>query len=249
MAMSAMAQTALAADFLNWPPQNVSWQIDAGADYSSGKYGSTTSTDVWSVPLDGKLQLDRFRLEATLPYVSVTGPGIVADGVVVGNGPAATRSGVGDLNVGASYLLNKDGDLPSLEIQGVAKIPTAETGLGTGQTDYTLQANTYHSITPRFMLFGSLGYQWLTSFSTFVLENGVQATGGANFVTSAQTNVGLSASYRQEYFHGLGDVFTVSPYVLWNVADHWRITGYGTLGSGRASPQFGLGMRVIFYHA
>lgn len=249
LALAAMAQPATAQDFLDWLPQNTSWQIDSGADYSSGKYGATTRTDVWSVPLEGKVQLDRFRLEGTIPYANVTGPGIVADGLVVGSGPVRTRSGIGDLNLGAAYLLGKDGDLPALEFEGFVKLPTADAGLGTGQTDYALQANTYHNITPQLMLFGSLGYQWLSSFSTFTLKDGVQATAGANFVASAQVNLGVSASYRQEYFAGLGDAFTVSPYVLWNIANNWRVTGYGTLGSGRASPQYGLGMRLIFYHS
>lgn len=253
VAITAMAQPAMAQGFFSWPQnlrwENAAWQIDTGADYTSGKYGSTTSTDVWSVPIDGKIQLDRLRLEGTLPYVNVTGPGIVADGVVVGSGPSKTRSGIGDLNLGAAYLLSRDDNLPALEIEGIVKVPTAADGLGTGKTDYTLQANTYHSFTPRFMLFGSLGYQWLSSFSTFVLKSGVSATAGANFAASNMINFGVSTSYRQEYFRGLGDAFSVSPYLLWNLANQWRITTYGTLGSGKASPKYGFGMRLIFYRS
>jgi hypothetical protein len=244
--MTSIAQTAMAQGFLNWP-QNVAWQLDAGADYTSGKYGAAETTDVWSVPVEARVQLDNFRLEATLPYVSVTGPGVVADGIVVGDGPVSTRSGIGDLNLGAAYLLSKDGDLPALELEGIVKAPTAETGLGTGKTDYTLQANLYHAITPRFMLFGSFGYQWLNSFSTFALKNGVQATAGANFAVNDRVSLGASTSYRQEYFRGLGDAFSVSPYILWNIASQWRLSGYGTFGSGKASPKDGFGMRLIFY--
>jgi hypothetical protein len=246
-AQPSTPRNAPAQTFLN--RQNWQWQVDTGADYSSGRYGAATTTDVWSIPLDGKVQAGPFRLEGTIPYVSVTGPGVVADGVVVGSGPVNTRSGIGDLNLGAAYLLSKDADWPALEFEGIVKVPTAATGLGTGKTDFTLQANAYHYVTPKVMLFGSLGYQWLSSFSTFVLENGVQASAGANFVASTQFNLGMSASYRQEYFRGLGDAFTVSPYALWNIANNWRVTGYGTVGAGKASPEFGLGMRLIYYRS
>lgn len=247
-AVAAFAQTASAKDFLNWP-QNTAWQVDTGVDYSSGSYGGSSDTTVFSVPIEGKIQLDRFRLEGALPYLDVRGPGIVSDGVVVGSGPVSTRTGIGDLNLGAAYLLSKDGDLPSLEIEGIMKAPTAASGLGTGKYDYTLQANLAHAFSPQFMLFGSLGYQWLNSFSTFTLKSGVQFNAGVNYALSDQASIGVSANYHQEYLSGLGDVFTVSPYVLWTLADHWRLSGYGTLGSGKASPNYGLGMRLIYFRS
>jgi opacity protein-like surface antigen len=247
--VSAAASSASAQNVINWP-QNFAWQIDTGADYSSGRYGSTTDTNVLSIPIEGKVQLDRFRLEASLPYLDVKGPGVLAGGVVVGNGPVTTRSGIGDLNLGAAYLLSKDAaDSPAIEVEGFVKVPTAGTNLGTGKYDYAVQANIYHSFTPRFMLFGSAGYQWLTSFSTYTLKSGVTATAGANYRASDDVSVGVSGSFRQEYYAGLGDAFTVSPYVLWTFDPHWRISTYGTFGSGKASPKYGFGMRLILFQS
>lgn len=249
-AIVIVSTAASAQGFFNWNwPQDVVWQVDTGVDYSSGRYGATTDTTVLSIPLDLKAQIDRIRLEATIPYLSVRGPGVVAGGVIVGSsGPTTTRTGIGDLNLGAAFLLNRDStSAPAIELQGIVKVPTAGTGLGTGKYDYAAQANLYHAFTPRFMLFGSLGYQWLTSFSTFHLKSGVTGTAGANYKASADTNVGLSAGYHAEYYDGLGDVLTLSPYVLWNFADHWRISGYGTYGFGKASPHYGLGMRLILF--
>ncbi len=242
-----LAPCASAQSFLHWPDA-VGWQVGTGVDYSTGRYGGTSDTTVFSVPLDAKLQLDRVRLELTIPYLDVKGPGTLVGGVVIGgSGPVTTRNGIGDLNVGAAWLLSADGSLPAFEIEGIVKVPTAAAGLGTGKFDYSVQANVYHAITPRFMLFGSLGYQWLNSFSTYHLESGIAASAGMNFKTTDSTSIGLSANYRQEYYGGLGDETTLSPYVMWNLNKDWRVTGYGTLGFGKASPRYGLGMRLILY--
>lgn len=247
VALAVISSAASAQDYINW--SQVNWQADTGFDYSSGRYGAASDTTVLSVPLDLKAQFDRIRLEATIPYLREHGPGIVAGGVVVGSGTTSTtRTGIGDLNLGAAFLLNKDSPaFPAIELQGIVKVPTAGTGLGTGKYDYALQTNLYHWFTPRFMLFGSLGYQWLSSFSTFHLKDGVTATAGANYRASDDTSIGLTGAYHQEYFDGLGDATTLSPYVLWTFSDHWRLSGYGTVGFGNASPRYGFGMRLILF--
>lgn len=243
--LAAASPAALAQSFIHWP-ENFAWQIDTGLDYTSGKYGAATDTTVLSVPLEGRVQLDRVRLEFSLPYVQEKGPGVLAGGVVVNDGGGITsRSGIGDLNAGAAVVLNRDGDAPGIEIEGLVKVPTAATGIGTGKTDYGVQANLYHSFTPRFALFGSVGYQWLSSFSTFHLKSGLAVSAGANVRASDDVSVGVNAAFRQEYYAGLGNETTVSPYVLWDVASHWRVSGYGTIGSGEASPSYGLGFRLI----
>lgn len=243
----AVTSGAQAKGIFSWP-QNFQWQIDSGFDYSSGKYGTAADTTILSVPFDGSVQFDRVRLEFALPYVEATGSGLLAGDVVIGNGGrTTTRSGVGDLNLGAAFLLNQNGKLPAIEAEGIVKVPTAGDGLGTGKTDYALQANIYHNLTPDFMLFGSLGYQWLASFSTVHLESGLTATIGTNFNIKDHIGFGASAAFRQEYYAGLGDVATLSPYAFWDFTQNWRLTGYGMFGAGKASPDYGLGFRVIYH--
>src|SRR5690242_13836604 len=65
--LAAASQPAYAQGFLYWP-QDVTWQIGTGLDYSEGKYGSTTKTTILMVPVDARVELDRFRLDATLPW-------------------------------------------------------------------------------------------------------------------------------------------------------------------------------------
>jgi len=246
LAALLLATPAAAQDWQFW--QGANWQLATGFDYSTGRYGAASDTSVWSIPITGRVQIDRLRLEATLPYLDVKGPGVFTGGVVVGGtGATSTRSGIGDLNLGAAWLLrNDDTAFPAVEFEGLVKVPTAESGLGTGKTDYTAQVNLYHSFTPQLMLFGTLGYQWLSNFQTYTLEDGMLASAGANYRASDAASVGVSISYRQEYYGGLGDSFSVSPYILWNFNEKWRVTAYAIVGATDASPRYGAGMRLIF---
>ena len=246
LALAVLAQPAMGQGFFTWP-QNVNWQIGTGFDYSEGKYGGATKTTVWSIPVEARLELDRLRIELSLPYENVTGPGILAGGVIIGSGPVRSRSGIGDLNLTGAFLLTHDDEFPAIDIGGTIKFPTAKTDIGTGKFDYSIQSNIYHSFTPRLMIFGSVGYQWLTSTSTVALKNGVTASGGLNLKATDDVSVGVSANFRQEYFDSLGDQFTVSPYAMWNFAPNWRVTGYATAGAGKASPEFGAGARLAYY--
>jgi hypothetical protein len=225
------------------------WDVASGFDYYTGKYGAASNTDVWSVPLGLRDQIDKFRVELTIPYLHVHGPGVLAGGVIVGgNNAITTRSGLGDVNLGAAWVLHQDDQsLPGIELAGGIKLPTASAALGTQKFDYTIQANLNHSLSQTVMLFGSLGYQWLSDFRGFHLEDGVTATGGVNFKASDATSIGISANFRQTYYRTLDDQFTLTPYALWTFAPHWRVSGYGIAGFTNSSPDLGGGLRLIFF--
>src|SRR4029453_13325501 len=121
------------------------WEASVGADYSVGDYNAGDDTTVLSVPFVLRVQLDRLRLEAAVPVLDVEGPGSFAGGIVVpGHGGTTSRSGLGDVNLGAAFLLNRGGQsAPSFEIAAIVKVPTASSDLGTGEFDYTAQLNVY----------------------------------------------------------------------------------------------------------
>ncbi len=233
----------------NPPTDTTRYMAAVGLDYSTGKYGASKDTTVISVPFGLTAQADRFRFEFTIPYLSVKGPGSAfAGGVVVpGGSGVTTRSGLGDVNLGAAWLIHQDdSSFPAIEIAGSVKAPTAEVGLGTGKWDYGALVNISHSFSDQFMLFGSVGYQWLSDFKTIKLEDGVTGSIGANFKPSSRTSVGITANYRQEYYAGLGEQFSLTPYLLYDVSENWRISGYGLVGTTKSSPDIGAGFRVIF---
>jgi hypothetical protein len=224
------------------------WDVASGFDYYTGKYGAASNTDVWSIPLSVRDQIGKFRLELNVPYLHVRGPGVFAGGVIVGGNTVATASGMGDVNLGAAWMLHEDDQsLPGIELAGGVKLPTAPASLGTQKFDYNIQANFNHSLSPRVMLFGSLGYQWLSDFRGFQLEDGVTATGGVNFRPGETTSVGVSANFRQTYYRTLDDQFTLTPYALWTFAPHLRLSGYGIVGFTNSSPNIGGGVRLIFF--
>jgi len=225
------------------------WDIATGVDYSVGKYGAASDTSIISVPLALRVQMDQLRLEATLPYVWERGPGNFADGVVVpgGSGAVTDHSGIGDTSLGAAWILHADdASFWGIELAGNVKVPTADSALGTGKADYGVSVNLNHNLTQSFMVFGSVGYQWLNDFRTFHLEDGVAASVGVNQKLGADTDIGVSLAYRQRYYAALDEQLAISPYVLFTVAPRWRISAYASAGFTNASPSAGGGMRVIF---
>jgi len=225
------------------------WDLASGFDYSTGRYGAASDTSILSIPFAARLQTDRMRLELTVPYLDVHGPGSFASGVVVGgNNASTTRTGIGDVTMGAAWIVNHDsGSMPGLELYGTVKAPTASSSLGTGKFDYSVAANLNHNISPSVMLFGSVGYQWLSDFRGINLENGGTAYAGLNYRSSDSTNIGVSANFRETYYHPLENQFSVSPYLLWTFAPHWRVSGYGLAGFTNSSPSVGGGARLIFF--
>ena len=254
MAASANEQPAGAQAASNDPAAQQdlnSFELSTGFDYSVGKYGAAVDTTVKSVSVEAKLQLDRLRLQASLPYVWITGPGQIVGGVVVGStNPTAVaeRQGVGDLSMAAAYrLTNESGALPMIELGGNVKLPTADTTIGTGETDYGVNVAMYKSVGPQVTLFGSVGYSWLGSPAAYQLQNGITAYGGLNVRPDPAVNLGASVSYREPVATGLQGQAVVSPYLTYRFSQRLGLTAYATAGLNDASPRVGAGVRLTLF--
>lgn len=230
---------------------NSTFEIATGVDYSVGKYGALVDTSVTSIPLDLKAQIGRLRLQAALPYQFLKGPGQLVGGVVVtapGGTSTVKRDGLGDLNLSAAFLLNTEsGGLPAFEIGGGVKLPTAKTTIGTGETDYSVTASAYKSLSPTVMLFGSVGYSWLGSPAAYRLNNGIVASGGLNFRPKESQNFGVSIAYREPVSAGLQGQAVVSPYMTVRASKLLGLTLYGMAGFNDASPRWGAGIRLSLF--
>jgi hypothetical protein len=227
------------------------FELSTGFDYSIGKYGAAVDTSVKDVPIEAKAQLGRIRLQASLPYVWIKGPGQIVGGVVVGStNPTAVaeRHGIGDLSLGAAFrLTNESGALPMIELGGSVKVPTADTTIGTGETDYGANVALYKSFGPKVIVFGSVGYSWLGSPAAYQLKNGVTAYGGLNLRPDPALNLGASVSYRQPVATGLQGQAVVSPYLTYRFSQHLGFTAYATAGLNDASPRVGAGVRLTLF--
>jgi hypothetical protein len=228
-----------------------SFELSSGFDYSVGKYGAALDTSVKSVPLEGKAQIGRLRIQAALPYVWIKGPGQVVGGVVVGSSnpvEVAERQGVGDLSLAGSYrAFDEHGALPMIELGGNIKLPTAKATIGTGQTDYGVNVALYKSVGSKVTLFGSVGYSWLGSPASYKLNNGVTAYGGVNVRPAPAFNVGASVSYREPVATGQQGQAAVSPYLTYRFNQHFGLTAYTQAGISDASPRVGAGLRLSVF--
>lgn len=228
----------------------VDLEFSTGFDYSTGRYGLPSDTRVLDVPFGAKFQDGNLRLEGSIPYLDIKGPGIAAGDIVVtgANSKLSERSGVGDLTVtGGWTIFTENGAIPGVELAGTVKLPTAGSGLGTGKTDFTAQANLFHSLTPTTLLFGSLGYQWLGSPAGFTLLSGVRVTAGVNFKPQDNIAFGVLLDYRERYEAALSDYVSLDPYAVWRFLPDLGLSAYAIIGATNSAPGFGGGFRLIAY--
>jgi hypothetical protein len=226
------------------PAERASWEVEAGADYSVGSYGLPMDTTAVRIPVSLRAQFDRFRLEVTVPYLYVEGPGSFASGIVVpGSGTMTRRSGLGDTTAGLAWAINR-GAPTSFELEGTVKIPTADDQLGTGQADFLAQANVYRAVSEGVMLYASAGYHWIGDYPLFPLDDGVFGIAGVRFQTSERTSVGLIFAYHQSYAQYVDDKATISPAVAWGVTPRLRLSAFGAIGLTNSAPDYGFGLRL-----
>ena len=103
---AVMAAALLAAEAVDTPDYQVT--VSSGVNYLSGDYGQTTDTTIVYIPVTVKVKRDNWTARLTVPYLRITGPGVVvggADGAIdVGTaGVKDTQSGLGDVVAALTY--------------------------------------------------------------------------------------------------------------------------------------------------
>lgn len=181
-----------------------SFSLGSGFDYSTGKYGGDTTTNILYIPLTGTYQNDQLTLKLTVPYIRVTGTGTVVQGMGrigrAGSGVASTRtttqSGLGDVIAAAAYNIYGSTAL-AVDVAGKVKFGTASAnqGLGTGENDYAAQADAYYALDDTTLL-ASLGYKIV----------GAPAGGVVNNIAYAA----LGISHKLDYAHSAGVMLDVA---------------------------------------
>jgi hypothetical protein len=196
-------------------------------------------------------QFDRLRVEVTVPFVDIEGPGTLSGALgprtIVGQSgsPTNRRSGLGDVSVGAAFIILREGRiLPRLELAGVVKVPTAANGLGTGQTDYGAQVTFYRPLLTGVRTFGSLGYQRIGDPNTLQLHDGERATFGLD-INYSNWGGGALLDYEKSLFPGVPNSFTVDPYVTLPFMFGSGLQVYTTIALTRLSPNHEVGVRLV----
>jgi hypothetical protein len=231
--------------------ENGKFSLSSGINYSTGKYGQDSATDIVSVPVTGKLEIDAWTMKLSVPYVSVTGPGNVVQGIgAIGGRPVQSRtteSGLGD--VVASVTRNVyEGNAAALDVTGKVKFGTADAdrGLGTGENDFSLAvepSTQWGDIT----IFGTLGYKVVGDPQGSDLDNVVFASlGGAAKITEV-TSAGLSFDVQSRSSAAAQDApRELGAFVNHRVAETWRAQAYVSRGLSEASPDWSGGATAIF---
>ncbi|MBX9811417.1 MAG: hypothetical protein K2Y16_07385 [Burkholderiales bacterium] len=223
------------------------FSLTTGLDYSTGKYGGATSTDILYVPFTGKYEADKYSLKLTVPYLQITGPGnVVRDVGQIRSSTSTTRttqSGLGDIVAAGTYNMY-DGRANGTLVDVTAKIKfgTADDakGLGTGKNDYALQADLYKTLGKN-TVFGTLGYKVMGSPAGVTLNNVFYASLGAGHKYSQETSAGLILDLREKASATGFAQRELTAYVSHKLGKTWKAQAYAVKGFSDGSPDWGAG--------
>lgn len=228
------------------------FRLSTGFSYSSGDYGGTVDIEDVYIPVTGSVDYGRFGFRLTVPYLSVTAPaGTIVTGPggqpVPGSGASTTESGLGDI-VGSvtmyDVINNRDLGI-ALDITGKIKFATADEdkGLGTGEHDYSVQADLYKFIDD-FTLLGTVGYKVRGDPRGVDLENVFFGSVGGIYRFTQTTRGGLIFDYRESALATGDSIQELMGFVSRRMNDDWRVQVYALTGFSDSSPDFGGGVLV-----
>jgi hypothetical protein len=222
--------------------------LGAGLHYSEGDYGTPDTTRITTFALTGRYDLDPWTFKLTLPYLFVSGgeqviPGIGAVGRSRGSSSA---SGVGDVVAAATYAAHYDrASQLGIDLTGKVKLGTADRseGLGTGENDYSFQADLFKTI-DRITLFATLGYTIFGDPPGLPLDNGFYWSLGASWKLQPRDTVGVSLDGRQAIVPGSAGQRELTGFWTRALEAAWKVQAYFLVGLADGSPDWGAGVTL-----
>lgn len=220
-----------------------------GVDFSRGDFGSDVDTSILVIPATLRANFSKFSVSVVVPYLEIDGATNIVGG---GDGPIITdptagvgrRSGLGDINVRASYNAFDLGDA-AVTFHGRAKLPTGSraNSLSTGEFDYSGGveiAATKGTVQP----FAEVGYRVLGSPEGFRLNNGVYGTAGAVFILPKNLVAIASYDFVERSVDTIPDVHSVFGGLVIPATKQINLTTYGTKGLSDSAADWGAGIMV-----
>ncbi len=222
-----------------------------GADYSSGKYGTASTTTVASIPLSIKYETENLTLKASLPWLRVTaatGTSLGPDGRPSsgGTGIRRTESGAGDLVTSLTWMAyhNSTNGI-AIDLTGKVKWGTADAGkgLGTEKNDLSAQVDFYKSL-GKTALFTTLGYKVFGDPAGINFRNVPYAGIGFSHKTSSLTAFGLTWDYRPKVVDTGTHTSELTGFVTHKLSDSTKAQLYLVKGLADGSPDWGGGLSL-----
>ncbi|MEQ1602776.1 MAG: hypothetical protein ABL885_13530 [Methylophilaceae bacterium] len=229
------------------------FSLTSGADYSTGKYGQSQSTDISYVPFTAKYETDDTTLKLTIPWLQITGPGDVVGGdakVVLGKSsrPSVTQSGLGDIVFSATHTFARIGTTHPLilDVTGKIKFATASAskGLGTGENDYSILLDAYKPLIKDLTLFGGVGYKLMGDPAGLDLHNVWFGSAGFSYKFSPATSAGIMADIRQATLDTTQPLRELTAFAIHKFDDHYKLQSYLTHGYSESSTGWGGGVML-----
>ena len=225
--------------------------LSVGVDFTTGTYGGEEDIEETYIPLAATIDSGRFTFRLTMPHLSVTGPeGTIFDpgGVPIpGTGELVTESGLGDIigSVTMYDVIDVERLDLVMDLTGKIKFGTADEdkGLGTGENDYSVQAD-FYKFADQLTLVGSVGYKFRGDPPGYDLDNVLMASVGSTYKFTPNVNGGLFFDYRESAIPGTDSVQELSVFVSRRITDDWRLQLYALTGFTDSSPDWGGGVRI-----
>jgi len=248
MGMAVMASPNAHAD------EDTYLTLSSGFDYSSGKYGTATTTNTVSIPVSALYETGAWTLKLTVPFLIVTGEGDVMVSGRTGGRRATTtttttktrttQTGLGDVVTMATYnLYSSDESDSGIDLTGRIKFGTASKAFGSGLNDYSAQMYAYTSVgdlSPNF----SLGYEVVGGSTTAPMNNVFFGSIGTGYRLSNRTRIGMDYRYAQKSSATGSEQQDASLYASQELTPDVYLRGYVLKGFSAGSADTGLGLSI-----
>jgi hypothetical protein len=220
--------------------------VSLGLDYSSGKYGSQTTTETWALPLSMKYRTEVWSVRVSTAWLRVQNAGnVTPDGdPLSAPGNTSTTEGMGDITTRLTYnLVDERTHWAGLDISGKIKFGTASTSksLGTGKNDYALQAEFFKPM-DKWTPFLNLGYKWKGDPDAIVYRNVWLGSVGTDYRIAPYLSFGGSYDSQQAVTSTSDPVSEAMLYLNFRLNAASRLNLYAVRGFTHASPDWGSGL-------
>lgn len=225
--------------------------FSTGLSYAT-RDGELGRTDYYRTPFTARLVKGRLRLSASIPYLSVTGPGVAdSDGeddggtIITDEG---TRRGFGDLRLTARYQIPKSalGGF-GLDLLSQVKVPTAsrKKGLGTGEVDVALGAELSRDV-GKFEPFVSAQYRINGDRPDFDYRNSIAASVGTAVRLGRLSRASISYDYSQSRIKGRSGSHSLGAGMTTRLSRRFSLSGSGAIGLSERAPDFSVGTVITW---
>ncbi|MEO9968554.1 MAG: hypothetical protein ABJG15_01785 [Hyphomonadaceae bacterium] len=223
-----------------------------GFDYSQGDFGADLDTTTLSVPVSARVDVGDFRFSVSTSWLQIEGPGgVVADGVVIGDGPTGlleTNNGIGDVTLGVNYNIPTENTGKFIiQLQGRLKLPVASTAdsLGTGEFDGGGAVDIAYDL-GKLTPFVTVGYRLRGDPEGADLNNTFSVSAGASYNLGGGYALLGSYDFRERTTDTSENSNEVFGAVTGKFNDTIRWTLYGSVGFTDGAPDQGAGAQLTF---